>query len=360
MRTTFIPLALLAIALPLGAQGVADGSILAGPQYVSYQFGKGSSARTVNELAIPFAVIVPFGSRFTLDVSSAYANAQVRTNGATTSSINGLTDTQLRGNVTLGDNLAVLTIGVNLPTGQYTVPQAEQEAAGQIGNDFLIYPVSSMGNGLATTGGIAIAQSLGTWNLGIGGSFRHSTQFDAYQVSTGVLRFTPGDEYRLRVGLDRPVGDGQFSLGVTYSKFAKDAADSTTFSTGDRMLGQASLALPIGSNGNDLQLSAWDLYRATGEQIGGTSPWQNVANVNLALGFQAMGLYLQPNAEGRVWNVAGDKAGTMSTFGLRLRFNMGGLSVNPSGSYAIGRLYATGGATTDVTGFRASILFRIH
>ena len=164
--------------------------IILDPQYVSYQLGTGATARTISQLGVPFAVIVPFSDRFNIDISSSYANSQVKVPGTATSTITGFTDTQVRGNLTLGDNAAVLTLGVNLPSGQYKVPDGQQAAAGQIGNDFLIYPVTSMGNGLAATGGVGFAQSLGTWNLGIGASFRYSTAFDAYQVQTSVLRFT--------------------------------------------------------------------------------------------------------------------------------------------------------------------------
>ena len=362
MRTKLIPLALLAAAtLPLGAQGVSDGTVILGPQFVSYKFGSGASARTVTELAIPFAVIIPFGERFTIDISSAFANAQVKAAGATTSKISGLTDTQVRGNLTFGDNLAVFTLGVNLPTGRYTVPQAEQEAAGQIGSNFLVYPVPSMGNGLAATGGIAIARPIGSWNLGVGGSFRHSTAFDAYQLAAAnKLRFQPGDEVRVRLGLDRPVGDGQFALGVTYSKFGNNAANDATFGTGDRALAQASLVRPLGSG--DLQLTAWDLYRAKGKLTSGdVSPWENVANVNLAIGFNAGGLYLQPSAEERVWQRDGNKAGLLTNVAVRFRFNAGVFSVNPTVGYSIGKLYAEGGGpTTDITGFKGTLLIRVH
>jgi hypothetical protein len=366
MRTKLVPLALLAVtALSLGAQGVSDGSVIVGPQFVSYKFGTGAAARTVTELGVPFAVILPFGRRFTVDVSASYANVRVSAKGSagsdsTFSSINGLTDTQIRGNVTLGDNVGVLTFGVNLPTGQYTVPPGQQEAAGQIGNNFLLYPVSSFGNGLGATGGLALATALGDWNLGVGGSFRHSTVFDAYQVSSGVLRFQPGDEARLRVGLDRPVGDGRFAVGVTWSKFGNDAANDTTFGTGDRAMAQASLSVPVGTG--DFQISAWNLYRAKGELISGNpSPWENVANVNVAIGFNAGGLYIQPSAEGRVWQVDGYLAGALGSAGLRLRFNMGAFSVNPSAGFTVGRLFTRGSAaTTDITGFRGTLLIRLH
>lgn len=351
---------LLLATLPaaLGAQGLGDATIVAGPTFVRYTLGTGSGARTVDQLSAPLAIIIPMGERFSLDVSTSYAKSEVRTAGKVTSSITGLADTQVRGNFTLGD-LAVVTLGVNVPTGKYLVPTGQQEAAGQIGNDFLVYPVSSMGSGLAATGGVAVARTLGDWNLGLGASFRHSTKFDAYEVSGKALRFTPGDEMRLRVGLDRPVGDGRVSFGVTYSTFGKDAADSTTFSTGGRALAQGAWYVPV--SGADLTLSAWNLYRAEGQIVGGKSPWENVANLSASLGWDIGGIYVQPSAEGRFWNRGGVKAGTLGNFGLRLRFGSGVLSVNPSATYTLGHLASTtDGLRTDVTGFRGAVLIRIH
>jgi hypothetical protein len=361
MRQQILPFAfLIAAAAPLAAQDPSSTAVIIDPQYVSYTLGSGSIARTISQLGVPFAVIVPFSDRFNIDISSSYANSQVKVPGSATSSISGLTDAQVRGNLTLGDNAAVITLGVNLPTGQYKVPDAQQAAAGQIGNDFLIYPVTSMGNGFATTGGVGFAFTAGEWNVGIGASFRYSSAFDAYQIQTSVLRFTPGNEARLRVGLDRPVGDGSFNVSLTYSKFGDDQVADSTFGTGDRALVQTALAVPLSGN-RDLLLSAWDLYRATGQQLGGVpSPSENVGNAGIAMGFQSGGLYIQPNVEERIWTYNGANAGLLTNAGVRLRFDMGMLSVNPSAMYSFGSLYNPGLPSTGVTGFKASLLIRLH
>jgi hypothetical protein len=360
MRRHFLLLALLAAA-PLAAQDPSNTAVIVDPQFVSYQLGSGAGARTISQLGIPIAVIVPFTDRFNIDLSTNYANSQVKTPGLATSSITGLTDAQLRGNLTLGDNAAVVTLGVNVPSGQYKVPDGQQVAAGQIGNDFLLYPVSSMGNGLAATGGIGFAQALGEWNLGVGASFRYSTAFDAYEVQTTVLRFTPGSEARLRVGLDRPVGDGSFNVSLTYSKFGNDQAADSSFGTGDRALMQSALAVPIGGN-RDLTLSMWDLYRGVGQQIGGVpSPSENVGDLGVAMGFQlAGGLYIQPNVEERSWIYNNSNAGLLTNVGVRLRFDWAGLSMNPSAMYSLGSLYNTGLPSTDLTGFKVALLIRLH
>lgn len=360
MRIRLFALA-LAVAAPLAAQDPSTSAVIVDPQFVSYQLGSGSTARTISQFAMPFAVIVPFSDRFNIDISSSYANSQVKVPGTATSSITGLTDAQLRGNLTLGDNAAIVTIGVNLPSGQYRVQPEQQSAAGGIGNDFLLFPVTSMGNGLAATGGVGFAQTLGAWNLGVGASFRYTSAFDAYQQQAAVLRFTPGNEARLRVGLDRPVSDGALNLSVTYSKFGNDVANQQAITTGDRALGQAALALPIG-DGKDLLITAWDLFRAKGGQLDtlNSTPQENVADVGGAMGFRVGGLYVQPNIEERIWNLSGYKAGLLTNAGIRLRFDVAGLSVNPSATYSFGSLYNPGVPATDLTGFKAAVLIRLH
>ncbi|MBX9928028.1 MAG: hypothetical protein K2X99_03870 [Gemmatimonadaceae bacterium] len=349
--------ALLVPALAL-AQGPGDATAIGLPQFVSYDLTSGGTTKRISQFSLPFAVIVPIGQRVSLDVSTAYALSQVK-QGATTVELNGLTDTQVRANFTMLGDAAVVTLGVNVPTGQYAVPDNKLDAAGQIGNDFLVYPVSSYGNGVAGTGGIAFAKSLGSWNLGVGGTLRKSGEFDAFTTGTQNYRFQPADEYRIRAGLDRQIGDGSFGLGLTYSAFGDDLADTTTYSTGDRYIGTLNYFLP--RERWDLSISGWDLYRAEGQQVGGTAPYENVANLSATVGFGSGAVRLEPSAEGRFWQVGGNRAGRLLNAGLRARLGSELFTVVPAATYSVGTLYSPiDGAATDVTGFRASLLIRIH
>lgn len=98
MRNNLALLALAATASAASAQGLADLTMISGPQYVNYKIGTGASEKTVTQLAIPIAFIQPIGDRLTIDLSASWADSRVSSNGVTSSKINGLTDTQLRGN----------------------------------------------------------------------------------------------------------------------------------------------------------------------------------------------------------------------------------------------------------------------
>ena len=350
--------ALLLAAPALQAQ-LENTAVLGAPTYTSLTFGSGAASRSVSQFAMPLVVILPFGERLSVDVSSAFASSQVKANDSTVSEVSGLTDTQIRANFRVGADNLLFTVGLNLPTGQYSVPADQQEAAGQIGNDFLYYPISSMGNGLAMTGGIAYARPFGDWNVGAGASARKSTEFAAFEVSGSDFRFTPADEYRVSLNADRPVGDGSLSLGLVYSMFGEDVADTTTYSTGDRIIATAGWSFPV--KGNDLYLSAWNLYRLEGEVLGDPAPAENVFNVAAALSIPLNTLLLQPNLEARLWQVGGLRAGNLSTLGLRVRVPVGQFGLFPSVGYSLGTLFnLSNGAGTSVKGIRTSLTIRYN
>lgn len=357
LRRTIAIGALGALPALASAQGWRETGIIVAPHSTMFKIGDGASQRTVSQTAIPFVFVIPFSDRISIDLTTAYAVSDVITGGQSISAIKGLTDTQLRANIQVGPENMLVTVGLNLPTGQYTIPESQQEAAGQIGNDFLNFPVSSMGNGLGATGGIAYARVLGSWNLGTGMSFRKTTEFAAFSVSNEDFTFTPGDEIRLRVGLDRPVGDGQVAIGFSYSAFGADEADTTTYSTGDRLILNGSWSRPLG--GADLFLSAWNLYRLEGERLGGVAPNENVFNVSGALSFDVASLLVQPSAEVRLWQQGGVRAGNMINFGARVRWTVGEFALYPQVGYSFGTVYSVeDGSESDVSGLRGSLTVR--
>ncbi len=360
---SFAALAALSVSSPSRARaqgtGLGASAIIVAPTYAVYSIGSGTNEKRVDQYSSPLAWIFPMTKTFTLDISTSYAASTVTAGGAVTSSIAGLTDTQVRGSLVMFDQHAAFTFGLNVPTGRYTVTADQQEAAGQIGNAFLLMPVGGMGVGPGGTMGLAVAQRLGNWNLGVSGSVRKTGRFDAYELTTGVLRFQPGDEYRIRVGLDRPVGKGSFNGSINFSKFGADVIDSSAFATGDRTMLQAGLALPFGIT--DLSVGFWDMYRAPGELIGAKSPWENLANLSVGFGIKSPYLYLQTSIEQRIWQVGGSRAGDMTNFGMRAQFNFGAFTVVPSTTVALGKLHsAVGGPSADLQGIRGNLLIRWH
>ena len=254
------------------------------PQFHSYSIDAPSNLK-VSEFALPIFVSCrsPRRSRST---------SERRTHGRASSKrcwarrrrarSPGLTDTQIRGNYVIGNDFIVLTAGVNLPTGQSTIPESKLIAASLIGSDFLSFPISNMGTGFGGTGGIALARPLGEWNLGVGISVRRSAQYDPVDVGGGpALHYQPGNEYRARVGLDRAVGTGRAVFGVTYSAFGDDQLAGSVYNTGNRYLTQFGFNNTVGAG--EFSLSAWDLFRTSGTLADGSAlDHENIGNAALS------------------------------------------------------------------------------
>jgi hypothetical protein len=307
-------------------------------------------------------------------MGTAYARARV-TSGSTRSEISGLTDTQIRGSYTLGGDFVVLTAGVSLPTGQRSVTLEQLLAAGLIGNDFLAFPVSNMGTGLAATGGVAVAVPLGAWSVGAGVSGRRSKAYEPFELPGESFRYQPGNEWRGRIGVDRPIAAGRVALGVTYAAFGREDAGGSAYNTGDRVIAQGVLTGLLGSH--EYTIAAYNLFRAPGEYASGDRAGrENVANLFLSLGVQALGTFVEPSLELRHWSqrvfdtpgqgnaeIERSQSSRLATLGVRVRAQVAGLTLYPSAGYSmLGRLAAEDEdgrpLNADLTGFRIGLVVR--
>ena len=358
-----IPLALLLSAGALPAQSFSDISVRSGPQFHSYTL-KSPLNEKISEMAFPIFVMVPVMQGLTLDVGTSYAMVSHEhttlgaggTSTTTKSDLSGLTDTQLRANYAIGQDFVVVTAGVNIPTGSATVDPAELDAATRIGSDFLTFPVSGFGSGLGFTGGVAVARPMGAWNFGFGASVRQSSEYEPFKDAAGTpLKFTPGPEYRVRMGLDHPYGNGRMSMALTYSKFGDDKANAATYNTGDRFIGQVAMNNSFGSSEVDYSLVVWNLYRATGTQIdGNASPSGNITNATLAFGIRAPGdVGVEPSVETRLWTEQGSKSSFLGTLGMRLYIDRGRWAIVPGAGFSVGTMQ-----TATLSGFKATLGMR--
>lgn len=353
----------LLIAALAVAPGVAlaQGGVRLGPQFFSYKLGDPSNV-TITETAVPVFVYMPLRPGLTLDIGSAFAMANVKStvNGQTTESkISGPTDTQIRATMNLGSDMVLVTAGINVPTGKSTADTSEQMAAALIGNDFLVFPISSMGSGFGGTGGLALAKPVGQWNLGAGVSVRTGMPFDPYEDAAGnKLRYEPGSEMRARIGLDHPYGTGRASLGFTYSKFGDDKFQASIYNTGDRLLTQGSLSNSIW--GGDYMLSAWNLFRTSGTLADGSATGtESITDITGAYGVRMGAGRVEPMVSFRTWMQADLPASLQSTFSLRYEWTSGRLGISPMAGYTIGKLGASATESSSLSGYRAQLTIRM-
>ncbi|HEY9227281.1 MAG TPA: hypothetical protein VIP11_11575 [Gemmatimonadaceae bacterium] len=367
MLRRLVPLALACVAPALGAQSPFDIGARIAPQFHSYRISSPTNT-TISEFAIPLFVTIPVAPRLSFDVGTSYASARVEQTGTrkTTSDISGLTDTQIRANLTLGNDFIILTGGVNLPTGQAQVLDDQLPAASLIGSDFLSFPISNMGTGFGGTGGVAMARPVGDWNFGLGFSMRQSAEYEPFKLTTGsAMRYQPGNEYRGRIGLERPVGTGHFMVGLTYSKFGDDDLEGSVYNTGDRYLSQLDFNNDVA--GGRLSISGWNLFRMKGTLVdGSTLDRENITNAALSYGVPlGSSAVLEPNVEGRSWLQGGGASTSfMGTLGVRLALSVGGFSILPGGGFSFGQIAAAEASgvntTASLTGFHGTLAIRLR
>ena len=246
-------------ALPLAAQ---DARIIgSGAQFQWFSFSEELGADVANLTVIPITYILPMGEKVRADVYTAWATGSVEKGGFTYNK-SGPTDTRVRLSYQVSP-WAVLTVGVNVPTGNSADTNEEAIVTSVLATDMLGFREATWGTGLGITGGIATARQMGDWGVGLGASYRQSGEFEP--TDGDDLKYQPGNESRVRLGLDRNVGEGgKFTAGVTFLNYSEDQADGQNlFQAGNRIRVDASYAFRSGAS--TWSLFAADSWRANGD-----------------------------------------------------------------------------------------------
>ncbi len=328
-----------------------------GVEFRSVSYGTGFDTKSLSEFAVPIGFAYPASPRLTLDAGTYFVSAQRTDATGGTTSLSGLTDVVVRGAYQLKPDVAVLTVAVNVPTGQSTINLNQALLANALASDLVPFPVASFGTGFSLTTGIALAKPAGLWAIGFAGSYRYTGSYQPLSDSGLTSSLKPGSEIRVRLGADRLVGQGRLSLGMTYSTFGDDEYGTSTRNPGARFIPQAAWTTPLGLN-NSLAVYAWDLYR----QVTDTNQASNHLNTVtlgavLSLRAGARNVF-RPQLEFR--QSGGLTSGHV--IGLSARYQMVAgerLTIVPAVRLDLGSVVAgASGTTASLTGFGASLMLR--
>lgn len=339
-------------------------SAVTGVEVRQYGFDSKFGLDHIRQIAVPIAVAVPLGRRFSFDIGTWYASTTVASD-AGDETFSSLTDTQVRLAYVFGADAVVASVMVNLPTGKETTTQQKFGIAAGASSNFLLFPVNSYGAGTSVTPGLAAATTIGQWNVGLAASVRWSSKYQPFsdQNSTS-LRYQPGLETRVRLGIDRLLGKSRFALGGTFSTFGTDdltdgAQGSATYDPGNRFLIDASLLAPAGSG--TVSIYAWNYYRATSSSSDGAIGLrENILTGGLTgsfpLGARAS---FEPMVEARFWMPKEGK-GSLFGAGAGLRFQLSpAISLVPAARVDVGSIrLATGTPSSSVFGWDGSAMLR--
>ncbi len=294
----------------LEAQGVQQ-SLGVGVNFQGLSFDEALGIEVANLLLIPIAYRFSVSEKFSADLYAAWAEGRVERENETFV-LNGAVDTRVRLSFQASP-WAVFTVGAALPTGNATHNSEEAVVASVLSSDILGFNEASWGTGFAITTGVATVHRIGSWGLGIGASYRLADDFEP--SADTVFSYSPGNESRVRLALDRNVGEsGKFTGGVTFQTFQSDQLDGRNlFQAGDRVRVDASYAFRAGSSTwNAFVANLWrtdgdlslQLFDDTGAILGDSilsAGWQNLFMVGIG-GAVPVGstVYMHPMVDLRI------------------------------------------------------------
>ena len=239
----------LAISQPLHAQY----SIGTGVDYLGYTFDAGLGADAAQLFMVPVAVRLPVTNALTLDFFSAWAEGRVERDN-TTLTLSGPIDTSVKASYQ-ATPWAMISLGANVPTGDPTHDSEEAIVASVLSTDLLGFREATWGTGFAFTSSVATATSAGGFGLGVAAAYSVRSEFEPSADDTS-LKYEPGSEARVRVGLDRNFGNSTFTAGASFINYSDDKANGTNlFKAGNRLRFDATYAFRAGAG-------VWTLYAA--------------------------------------------------------------------------------------------------
>lgn len=350
-----IPLLAGTAAMPsrLVAQlDVARTTAITGAEFRTVTFGAGLGVKTISEFAVPLGFSIPVSRRIAFDVGTYFVSAKRTDEADSSTTISGLTDVVIRSAFQLKPDVAVFTLSVNVPTGKKTLDGNQDLIARNVATDLIPFPVSNFGTGFSVTSGLALAAPVGSWALGLAGSYRLNSSYLPFEGDTTTLK--PGGEVRVRVGADRIVGQGRVSLGLTYSTFSNDEIGGQSRSPGSRIIPQASLSLPMGNN--SLSFYAWDVFR---NYKVATTAKENTIAAGALMAIRFGSNSFRPMIEFRHSFKGGENNGTLFGVGARYAITGSRVSITPGFRFDFGSV-PPGAAAAGVsfTGLSASLAIR--
>ena len=269
--TTLVALAAGLVGSPARAQYVVGGGV----DFMSYAFAEGLGADAAQLFMIPVAVRVPATDALAFDLYGAWAEGRVEV-GDTLYKLSGPVDTGVRASYQ-ATPWALVTVGANLPTGDAQHDGEEAVVASLLATDILGFREASWGRGLAFTGSVAVARSMGNFGLGLAGAYSVRGKFNPSAEDDG-LEYQPGNEARIRLGIDRNFGNSTLTLGGTFINYTEDQANGTNlFQAGRRFRFDATYAFRMGAG-------VWTVYAADLVRQTGTLTLPNIDSGGTPLG----------------------------------------------------------------------------
>lgn len=215
----------------------------AGPGLQQYNFNGLDSARITRaqQVSTPITGAWAITDRWRVDLTGLYARATVSYRDAgdatktRTATLAGVSDLRLRATGAVVHDVVFVTAGLNVPTGQTSLSNAEFGVLRIVAAPGLGMGSTPVGAGMSGTLGVVIARRAGPWSIAVGGSYEHRGTYQpiaALVAGSASSDFRPGGVLRASFTGDRTVGPHRLTLAVASDVFAKDELTTTGMTSG--------------------------------------------------------------------------------------------------------------------------------
>ncbi|HYD54448.1 MAG TPA: hypothetical protein VEA99_17555 [Gemmatimonadaceae bacterium] len=233
--------ALLLLAAPAAAFAqsplLARHSVAVGPVFETWQLTDGithgvggSRLERATQWSVPFGVTIGAGSRWSIDVSSAYAvgtvtldraDPQLRTDELR---LDGLADVRARATGRFFGDQLLVTLGAVAPTGATELDPEELSALRVLSAPALSFQTPVLGSGAGATIGVVVARPVGAWAVAAGTSYEYRARYTPATIIAGLPTpdFSPGGVVHLSLGADGLLGRHGATITGSVDLFESD------------------------------------------------------------------------------------------------------------------------------------------
>jgi hypothetical protein len=228
----------------------------------SYTFDEGFDFSKLEQITVPLGADFRLGRWGELAVSSSWQYTRLHPANPSdpVQVLKGLTDTDFRLGLNLVPSRLTLLVGGVIPTGIETVDPRELTVLGAIASDIIGVITNNTGTGGKVAMGFVGAFPLGRYALALGATIDNSFQYKP--VSDNSAQLKPGNQLRVRLGFEGPVGRRAYlRFAGVYALRTKDQVDGDPVnSIGNRLTGYLSVNQGLAST--TLTVYAFDVFRA--------------------------------------------------------------------------------------------------
>ena len=345
-----------------GAQ-VSDPQAGAGVVMESYKFGSAqlTNIDKISLFTVPIVARANLLPQLDLTVNGAFASANLTRPNGTSTSLSGLTDTEIRLTyTTMGDRVRLSAVGL-APTGKSKLSADEMDVMGVIAADLLPFTISNWGSGGGLGVNAAVAMPLSDRStLGVSTGFVAARKYEPLSATSFAYR--PGNQLQVRAAADRTFGaSAKGSLQVAYLHYSQDQNAGVNFyQAGDRLQASSSLAFAAGANGTGIVYLGY-LRRGEGKytSVVRVTPAQDLVYAGTAFRRPMGGNVLVPSLDVRLLgNESGVDQGRTISAGLGVEIPRNSFEMYPQAKARFGQLTMRSSQSSNFTGFEVGLTIR--